>query len=86
MDEDDILYGNVSASIWSKLDLMNSHISVIDLSRFNFSKKKELRFIFLAFSACPLMLPIFQINIFVFTSLFIMSVMSESIILYHGVQ
>jgi hypothetical protein len=32
MDEDDILYGNVSASIWSKLDLMNSHISVIFLA------------------------------------------------------
>ena len=40
MDEDDILYGNVSASIWSKLDLMNSHISVMYLSRFNFSKEK----------------------------------------------
>jgi len=40
MDEDDILYGNISASIWSKLDLMNSRISVIDLSKFNFSKKK----------------------------------------------
>jgi hypothetical protein len=78
MDEDDILYGNVSARIRSKLDLRNSHMSVIDLSRFNFSKKR-VRFIFLACSACSLMFAFFQINMFVFTSLFILSVMSESI-------
>jgi hypothetical protein len=66
----------VSSSICSKLDLMNSHISVIELSRLNFSKKLTV-----AFPACYVVFVFFQINIFLFTGLFILAVtcMSESI-------
>ena len=58
MVEDGSFGCTVLSSIWSKLDLMNYHISVIGLSKFNFSKK--LTFIFLAFSACSLAFAFFS--------------------------